>query len=46
MVMEPVDSTILRQVGAKKEGGKQLSSQQNYLNVAEVMLSSPVLLSR
>lgn len=47
MVMEPVDSTILSQEGArKKNGGKQLSHQQNYFNVAEVMFLSPVLFSR
>lgn len=45
MVMEPVDSMILSQVGArKKDGGKQLS-QQNYFNVTEVMVLSPILFS-
>lgn len=47
MVMEPSDSMILSQVAArKKDGGKQLSSQQNYFNGAEVMFLSPVLFSR
>lgn len=47
MVMEPVESVSLSQMGARnKEEGKQLSSQQNYFSVAEVMLLSPVLFSR
>lgn len=47
MVVEPVDRMSLSQVGArKKDKGKQLSHQQIYFNVAEVMFLSPVLFSR